>query len=84
MRSHPVTGPAVRIIAVVLLLLGAILLFGAIFADQLALSSIGGKSGDGLGWSQLIAAIVGLILLLVGASWLWLPPLGRDRDEPLE
>jgi hypothetical protein len=54
------------------------------FADQLDLSSIGGDRGEGFGWSQLLALIVGLILLLVGGSWLWQPPTARDIDEPSE
>ncbi len=83
MRSRPVR-PAIRAVAYGLLLIGAILTVGSMFADQLDLSSIGGEGGDGFGWSQLIALIVGLILLLAGGSWLWQPLAGRDIDEPSE
>ncbi|MBA3642994.1 MAG: hypothetical protein H0W59_02865 [Chloroflexia bacterium] len=83
MRSRPVS-PAVRAIAALLLLIGVILIVGSMFADQLDLSSIGGDRGEGFGWSQLLALIVGLILLLVGGSWLWQPPTARDIDEPSE
>lgn len=84
MRPRPAASPAVRAVAVALVLLGGALVVGALFADQLALSTIGGRSGEGLGWTQLVAAIVGLILLLGGAAWLWQPPTGRDGDEPRE
>jgi hypothetical protein len=84
MRSRPAASPVVRAVALALLLLGAALMVGAVFADQLDLSGIGGESGEGFGWSQLVAAIVGLILLLVGVSWLWQAPAGRDADESIE
>ena len=58
---------------------GALLMVSAVFADQLGLGA-----GDGFGWKQLIAAIVGLVLLLVGLAWLVRPALDLDPDEPLE
>jgi hypothetical protein len=57
---------------------------GALLADRLGLSDIGGKSGAGFGWTQLMAVIVGLVLLLIGLSWLVQPPLRRDVDESPE
>lgn len=81
MRPRPGANPTFRILAVALLLFGAALMVGAVFADQLGLSGIGDRSGDGFGFSQLIAAIVGLILLLGGLAWLWQPPVGPDADE---
>ena len=84
MRPRPAGSPAVRALALAVLLLGVALVVGSVFADQLDISRIGGESGEGFGWSQLIAAIVGLILLLVGLAWLWQPPIGRDADESLD
>ncbi len=84
MRPRPVANSALRALAFALLLFGAALMVGAVFADQLDISGIGGRGGEGFGWSQLIAAIVGLILLLVGLAWLWQPPIGRDADESLD
>lgn len=84
MRPSPAAGPAVRAVALLLVLLGGVLVVIALFADPLGLSEVGDRSGDGLGWTQLVAAIVGLILLLGGVAWLWQPPVGRDLDEPRE
>ena len=84
MRPRPGSSPAIRAVAVGLLLVGAALMVGAVFADQLSLSGVGGRGGDGFGFSQLIAAIVGLILLLLGLAWLWQPPVGRDADDAAE
>lgn len=84
MRPRPGASPTIRAVAVALLLVGAALMLGALFADQLGLSRVGDRSGDGLGFSQLIAAIVGLILLLGGVAWLWQPPAGRDADDAME
>lgn len=84
MRPRPGTVPAFRALALALLLLGAALMVGAVFADQLGLSSVGDRRGDGFGFSQLIAAIVGLILLLGGLAWLWQPSVGSDSDDAIE
>ena len=75
------TNPALRALAAALLLVGVALTVGALFADALGISEVGGKSGDGLGWTQLVAVIVGLVLLLVGAAWLLNPPFGRSADD---
>ena len=40
--------------------------------------------GDGFGWKQLIAAIVGLVILLSGVAWFLRPILGEEPDDPLE
>lgn len=72
--------PAVRITALVLVLVGALVMVLAVFADAL---DIGG--GKGFGWKQLIAAIAGLVLVLVGVAWLLQPPASVDpANEPLE
>lgn len=84
MRHGPPVSPTARVVAVALVAGGALLMVVAVFADQLELSSVGGQRGDGFGWTQLIAAIVGLVLLLVGVAWLLRPALGGDADEPLE
>ncbi len=68
-----------RVFAVALLVLGGLLLLVSIFADQLQLSG----GGDGLGWKQLLGAIVGLVLLLTGAAWL-LQPGGGAIDDTME
>ena len=74
------TGPAVRFVALVLILVGALGMLVAVFADSLG---VGGATG--FGWKQLIAAIAGLVLLLVGLAWLLQPPGGSDPpNEPLE
>jgi hypothetical protein len=65
---HP-TAPATRIVAALLMGGGAIVMIGAVFADQLGISG----GGEGFGWKQLIAAIVGLVILLIGLAWLLRP-----------
>lgn len=78
-RSHVATSAA-RLTALALMVSGALLMTVAIFADPLG---IGG--GKGFGWQQLIAAIVGLALALIGAAWLLQPVIDeRGTDEPLE
>ncbi|MFT3865212.1 MAG: hypothetical protein QM729_13125 [Solirubrobacterales bacterium] len=60
--------------------IGAILMVGAVFADSLGLSG----GGTGFGWKQLIAAIVGLVILLSGVAWFLRPILGEEPDDFLE
>lgn len=84
MGSRPGLNPASRALALALLVVGAALMVGAVFADQLGLSSVGDRRGDGFGFSQLIAAIVGLMLLLGGLAWLRQPPVGPDSDDASE
>jgi hypothetical protein len=69
-----------RILAGIMLVLGALLTVGSIFADQLNLTG----GGVGLGWKQLIGAIVGLVLALLGGAWLIQPPTSRGVDRSLE
>ena len=58
-----------------LVALGALLALGAIFADEIGFSG----GGDGFGWKQLIATIVGLIIALFGIS-LWFRPASQASD----
>jgi len=73
MKPRTAPNPMIRLLAVLLLLAGAAVTFGSLFADELNL--IGG--GEGLGWKQLIGVIVGLAVALLGAGWLVQPPFGR-------
>ena len=70
---------SIRIISAAMLVIGALLTLGSIFADQLNLTG----GGVGLGWKQLIGAIVGLVLALLGGAWLIQPPTSRT-DRSLE
>ena len=79
MRRSP-GSPTTRAVAFALVVGGALLMVGAVFADQLDLSG----GGEGFGWKQLIAAIVGLVLLLAGLAWLIQPAGTDDPLEPLE
>ena len=71
-----------RLVAGVLIAVGTMLVLGALFADPLGISG----GGEGFGWKQLIAAIAGLVLALLGAGVLLggfsrRPP--ATRREPL-
>ena len=69
--------PVVRFVSLAMVVVGGFLVVGGVFADQLGLT----WGGEGLGWKQLLAAIVGLVFLLLGASWLIQAQLG-DRPRP--
>lgn len=79
-KPQTASSPTLRIMAGVLLVVGALLTIGSIFADQLNLTG----GGVGLGWKQLIGAIVGLVLALLGGAWLVQPPTSRGIDRSLE
>jgi hypothetical protein len=74
------TAPVTRIAAFVLMGIGAIVMIGAVFADPLGISG----GGEGFGWKQLIAAIVGLVILLIGLAWLLRPPTGSEYEDTEE
>lgn len=78
-RSRPVRqptdpNPIARLGAAAMALLGLVVTFASVFADQLHLTA----GGVGIGWKQLIGVIVGLVLLLGGSALLVQPP-GRAR-----
>jgi hypothetical protein len=66
-----------RILAFILLIAGAALVFIAVFADTLGLSG----GGEGFGWKQLIAAIAGLVIALGGVAWLLHSPAKVGPDD---
>src|SRR4051794_41921328 len=76
-KRQAASHPAMRIVAALMLVIGALLTAGSIFADQINLTA----GGDGLGWKQLIGAVVGLVLALLGGAWLVQPPTVRRRDH---
>ncbi|HEY7036105.1 MAG TPA: hypothetical protein VH482_32530 [Thermomicrobiales bacterium] len=71
------TAPVTRIAALALMGIGAVVMVGAVFADPLGLSG----GGKGFGWKQLIAAIAGLVVLLIGLAWLLRPPAGSEYED---
>jgi hypothetical protein len=79
-KPQTASNPTLRILASVMLVVGVLLTIGSIFADQLNLTG----GGVGLGWKQLIGAIVGLVLALLGGAWLIQPPTSRGIDRSLE
>ena len=80
MKPHVSATPAMRIMAAVMLVIGALLTVGSLFADQLNLTG----GGVGLGWKQLIGVVIGLVLTLLGGAWLVQPPTSRGIDRSLE
>jgi predicted phage tail protein len=68
--------PTVRGLALALIAIGALLMVGAVFADQLGLTG----GGEGFGWKQLIGAIAGLVLLIGGLAWLLQPLAGSEPE----
>jgi hypothetical protein len=79
-KPQTAANPTIRIVAGDMLVIGALLTIGSIFADQLNLTG----GGVGLGWKQLIGVVVGLVLLLLGGAWLIQPPTSRGIDRSLE
>ncbi|MFN8592261.1 MAG: hypothetical protein U0031_12450 [Thermomicrobiales bacterium] len=79
MKHQTAPHPAMRIVAGILLVLGALVIVASVLADPL---NIGG--GVGFGWKQLIGVVVGLVLALLGGAWLVQPPTSRGIDRSLE
>jgi hypothetical protein len=72
--------PTFRAVALILMVLGAALVLVSLFADPLGVSG----GGEGFGFKQLIAVIVGLMLLFGGVGWLLRPMMNIEQDEPPE
>jgi predicted phage tail protein len=72
--------PTLRPVALVLIVLGAALVVVSLFADPLGVSG----GGEGFGFKQLIAVIVGLVMVFGGVGWLLRPMMSADQDEPFE
>lgn len=66
--------PTMRIISAMLTIAGIIITVLAVFADRFSGLSGGGV---GLGWKQLIGAIIGIVMALVGVGWMLMPPTAR-------
>lgn len=82
MSSQSPSSPSstTRLAALALTAIGALIMIGAVFADPIGISG----GGDGFGWKQLIAAIVGLVLLLAGIAWLLRPIVNDIADDSLD
>lgn len=78
--SRSSDAPTARILAFALILVGAVTMVVAVFADAIGVSG----GGDGFGWKQLIAAIAGLVILLAGVAWLMRPLAEVEPDEPFD
>lgn len=68
-----------KLLAMAVIGIGLTLVLAAIFADPLGVSG----GGSGLGWKQLIAAIVGLAIALVGLAR-FLRPMTDAPTDPRE
>ena len=66
--------PTMRIISAMLTIAGIIITVLAVFADRFSGLSGG---GEGLGWKQLIGAIIGIVMALVGVGGMLMPPTAR-------
>jgi hypothetical protein len=76
--SRPSGAPQFRALALALVVVGVALVIVSLFADRLGVSG----GGEGFGFKQLIAVIVGLVLLFGGVGWLMRPMMDIEQDEP--
>lgn len=60
-----------------MIVLGLVLTVVALMADVLGLGA-----GDGIGWKQIIAAIVGLVMVIIGLNT-FIQPFGPSGDPSL-
>lgn len=74
MAHNAGAAPTSKLGAIMLIVLGALVLALSVFADSLGISG----GGEGFGWKQLIGAIAGLVVLLIGIMWLARPRLSAD------
>ena len=71
--------PPRRMLPLAVIAAGVIVVLGSIFADPLGITG----GGEGYGWKQLIATIVGLSIAVAGAAW-YLRPTLNEPNLPLE
>lgn len=71
-RISASTSPT-RLAAFAAVVLGALLTAAALLADVIGI----GGGGEGIGWKQLIAAIVGIVIVFIGLAMLL-----NDRGIP--
>ncbi|MBA2468489.1 MAG: hypothetical protein H0V37_03695 [Chloroflexia bacterium] len=77
MRAQKNTRPAAKVTGLVLLLLGVGLVLLSLLADRLDRDG-----GEGFGYQQLIALIVGIVLILGGARLVAQPLFNRLNGAP--
>ena len=73
-KPQTASQPVVRIVSALMAVAGVALTGLALAAD--AVPVIGG-GGAGVGWKQLIAAIVGIAVAAIGIGWFVQPPTSR-------
>ena len=79
MESQPTRQTGYRWLPITLIVIGALLVVGSIFADSLGFT----WGGEGYGWKQLLATITGLVIALAGVGLLTRPqPKSRRRRSP--
>ena len=76
MESQPTRQTGYRWFPITLIVIGALLVVGSIFADSLGFT----WGGEGYGWKQMLATITGLVIALAGIGLLTRPqPRSRRR-----
>lgn len=77
--AHTSRQTGYRWIQWLLIAVGSLLVIGSIFADPLGFS----WGGDGYGWKQLLATIVGLVIALAGVGLLTRPYATRRQSADI-
>ena len=81
MESQPTRQTGYRWLPITLIVIGALLVVGSVFADSLGFT----WGGEGYGWKQLLATITGLVIALAGVGLLTRPqPKSRKRRSPVQ
>jgi predicted phage tail protein len=76
MESQPTRQNGYRWAPIALIVIGALLVVGSVFADSLGFT----WGGEGYGWKQMLATITGLVIALGGVGLLTRPqPRSRKR-----